>query len=225
VLDTVHSLLDDGEESLSDVLTKLRHEVGLRQLLDTALSPGRLDAYWHDNGFAKVVLATGKKTGRKLVLHVWPTAAVVDTEDNIHNHRWDFASAIIIGTLEMEIFTSDRADITLDHYSYSPVGGDGRYRFERQGRMSVGRGAYFQLSAGKDYHLNNSVLHRAWGGRLGATASVVVQSAPQRPVTTVLLRGDVPTAPSEQVNRLTEQKLMEIVDITTTPDAESAWRR
>lgn len=56
-------------------------------------------SYQHGNGFLKVVLLD---RGYKLRLHVW--FAGQSCEENIHDHRWSFASTILIGTLRSEVW-------------------------------------------------------------------------------------------------------------------------
>lgn len=56
-------------------------------------------SYQHGNGFAKIVLLDHDY---KLRLHIWLDDSY--SEQNIHNHRWDFASYILYGTLHDEIW-------------------------------------------------------------------------------------------------------------------------
>ena len=92
-------------------------------LADIIQSPELLEciaarSYWHGNGFLKVVLLDH---GYKLRLHIWFQGSAC--EENIHSHRWGFASHILTGALKSELWTdaaNDEADtITATEYCYT----------------------------------------------------------------------------------------------------------
>lgn len=62
-------------------------------------------SYWHGNGFLKVVLLD---KGYKLRLHIW--FAGTSCEENIHSHRWGFASHVLTGTLKSELWADAAND-------------------------------------------------------------------------------------------------------------------
>lgn len=62
-------------------------------------------SYWHGNGFLKVVLLD---KGYKLRLHIW--FAGTSCEENIHSHRWGFASQVLTGTLKSELWADAAND-------------------------------------------------------------------------------------------------------------------
>ena len=66
-------------------------------------------SYWHGNGFLKIVLID---KGYKLRLHIW--FAGTSCEENIHSHRWGFASHVLTGTLKSELWT-DAANDDVHH--------------------------------------------------------------------------------------------------------------
>lgn len=68
-------------------------------------------SYWHGNGFLKVVLLD---QGYKLRLHIW--FAGTSCEENIHSHRWGFASHVLTGSLKSELW----ADAANDDYPTLP---------------------------------------------------------------------------------------------------------
>jgi hypothetical protein len=57
-------------------------------------------AYTHSNGFDKIVLDSLSEFGVKLRLHMWWRGGSA-SESTIHNHPWDFASYVSLGTMEM----------------------------------------------------------------------------------------------------------------------------
>ncbi len=92
-------------------------------LADIIQSPKLLEciaarSYWHGNGFLKVVLLDH---GYKLRLHIWFQGSAC--EENIHSHRWGFASHILTGALKSELWAdaaNDDADtITATEYRYT----------------------------------------------------------------------------------------------------------
>jgi hypothetical protein len=52
-------------------------------------------SYWHQNGFAKLVLRAADD--HKVRLHVWPAGENRLGETNPHGHRWSFASTVLAG--------------------------------------------------------------------------------------------------------------------------------
>lgn len=90
---------------------------------DPDLLAGVVDAsYWHQNGFAKLVLHRG--AGFRIRLHVWPAGEGRQGESDPHSHRWDFASTVLAGDgLEIvewdELFEPVSAtDMPLTRYVY-----------------------------------------------------------------------------------------------------------
>ncbi len=104
-LDLYFSEHDRAEPVLAHWLRLQFHPMQVFSLIKQIISsPALLDevsarSYLHGNGFLKVVLLD---RGYKLRLHVWfPGSAC---EENIHDHRWSFASTILAGSLVSEIW-------------------------------------------------------------------------------------------------------------------------
>lgn len=81
-------------------------------------------SYWHGNGFLKIVLLD---QGYKLRLHIWCNGVVC--EENIHSHRWGFASHVLQGALRSEIWqdgtdNQEQPTIMADEYRYTAKQGD-----------------------------------------------------------------------------------------------------
>lgn len=70
-------------------------------------------SYLHGNGFLKIILLDN---GYKLRLHIWFPEQYC--EENIHDHRWSFASLILIGSLKNEIWCDNENGISLREYIY-----------------------------------------------------------------------------------------------------------
>src|SRR5438270_8647928 len=96
----------------------------LSRLLEdpSALSEVAARSYVHDNGFVKIVLASGNGTGGAVRLHVWTDGE--SGQNNIHNHCWPFTSLVLSGELEFEEYElAESGGIPVLHYAYLPAGG------------------------------------------------------------------------------------------------------
>ncbi|WP_349618275.1 hypothetical protein [Azotobacter salinestris] len=127
-------------------------------------------SYRHGNGFLKVVLLD---RGFKLRLHLWLPGT--PCEENIHDHRWSIASAIIAGELNSEIWadaaSADESDLLAREYRYlASVDGWPALAMPRAHTplRLIGRTCH---RTGDSYALPTSTLHRICnhGERLVAT--------------------------------------------------------
>ena len=116
--------------ALADVLTTHCDLPVIKGLLAALLNaPAQLDdiasrSYWHGNGFLKIVLLD---QGYKLRLHIWCNG--VACEENIHSHRWGFASHVLQGALRSEIWqdgtdNQEQPTIMADECRYTAKQGD-----------------------------------------------------------------------------------------------------
>jgi hypothetical protein len=128
-------------------------------------------SYRHGNGFAKIVLARGRD--RALRLH----ASGGPAEENVHDHRWAFASTILRGSLENVQFRD------------CEVGGEvlREFRYERADQeadaLELGAARVEEVSrrameSGDAYSMEPGCLHRiVWSG-----APTMTLMATERPV-------------------------------------------
>lgn len=90
-----------GLAELAAALRALLDERGLHDWLaglvadESRLARVAAVSYWHPNGFAKLVLHNGP--GFRIRLHVWPAGSGRRGESDPHRHRWNFASAVLVG--------------------------------------------------------------------------------------------------------------------------------
>ena len=66
-------------------------------------------SYAHDNGFLKIVI--DEYDGKKIRLHVFPENREIPPAENWHNHRWPFASKILVGSIIHDIATFNSSDL------------------------------------------------------------------------------------------------------------------
>lgn len=144
-------------------------------------------SYHHGNGFLKVVLAS--QHGWKLRLHIWfPNTPC---EENIHDHRWGFASTVLCGQLLSETFVDDvKGDITGTEYLYHARQHDDDSQKHSQGRFCLRSLGQQCRSVGEAYFLPTSVLHRICDYPHKGLVATMMCSAPTQQGTNRLLVSD-----------------------------------
>lgn len=124
------------------------------------------DSYIHDNGFDKIVLFQDLKTKMKLRLHLWHPLVIQKMKrlrQNVHNHRWDFSSAILLGRAENISYRF--AEMEEDgeeffHYRYYARGSKECYDVEELGKTKLVCTKIERVSTGDIYSVDNETLHR-----------------------------------------------------------------
>lgn len=115
----------------------------------------------HPLGFTKIVLWNDNETGCRLRLHVWES--VSRPLEAVHNHRFNFVTAIVEGSYVHEQYLVD---------SFSP--GDAKLA------------SCERLIVGDAYALHNSCFHRTIPDDSVRTMSLVLRSRSQRSSSTSL---------------------------------------
>lgn len=169
----------DGSES---VVRRLAEPGSLRLLIgqliadDAALAEMVPRSYYHANNFLKVVLMAGESNPWKLRLHMWhpkPEATGTITED-VHSHRWDFTTALVVGEYFAQEFRIGPGP-EYYHYKYLPVGQDRTFSLEAQRKQQLSTVFEAVLPAGTVYHIDHEVLHCISRSAGKAAASLVLQ--------------------------------------------------
>jgi hypothetical protein len=144
-------------------------------------------SYHHGNGFLKVVLAA--QDGWKLRLHVWFDNT--PCEENIHDHRWGFASTVLCGQLLSETFVDDvDGDITGTEYLYHARQNQHDSQKHIQGRFCLRSLGQQCRGVGESYFLPTSVLHRICDYSNKNIVATMMCSAPTQQGTNRLLVSD-----------------------------------
>lgn len=116
-------------------------------------------SYQHGNGFLKVVLLD---RGYKLRLHIWFAGQAC--EENIHDHRWSFASHILAGTLRSEIWrdvdTCQTSNLLADEYEYHAAQASQTAYKTQKGQCQLALEAEVAYHAGQSYVMPEETLHR-----------------------------------------------------------------
>jgi hypothetical protein len=112
------------------------------------------DAYLHPNGFIKICVAMkpGEWTTR---LHFWNQP---EEESDIHSHRWDFASRILIGSLRARTYevSSEAAGQTSFYCRRTPKDG---YVFDDAGPCATRIQHEDSYRQGMSYFQDHRLLH------------------------------------------------------------------
>jgi predicted metal-dependent enzyme (double-stranded beta helix superfamily) len=123
---------------------------------DTVATRNVQDSYRHDNGFTKLLLFAAPTDEFKVRLHVWPKP--YGSEHNIHDHRFNFWSAVLRGKLRNTIWTLGPGE-ERQHYRYYPRKAQGRYRLERVGPATLARERQFDVHQDASYRFDSNLLH------------------------------------------------------------------
>ena len=136
------------------------------------------NSYPHKNGFHKIVLLSGKFF--KLRLHHFKSMTDAPME-NIHDHRWIFASSILYGELEMEIYevnneTNEGEELL--HYKYNSNKSTGAYTTNLIGKTFLRPTQRVKLNAGKSYCMLPQYLHRILNKENAETITLILTGKP-----------------------------------------------
>ena len=134
----------------------------IRQILNDAMlfDAVRIGSYCHKNGFHKIVLMQGANF--KLRLHHFG-ARGLSAMENIHDHRWPFASNILVGKLCMQMFEANRntrEGELLMHHEYNSDKSSGAYSTTLRGFALLNKTKELFLQAGDSYMMMPEDLHR-----------------------------------------------------------------
>jgi hypothetical protein len=183
--------IDGDRTALRRAVEGLARDGGLRQLLkETAASEERLEevragSYRHPNGFDKLVLLRGSDPDYKLRLHVWWAEGSPPAELNIHNHRWDFATVLVLGTYCFQIFEEAPAGRTFHEYRYHSPGTGDAFSMTPVGSSRLASVLEGRLEQGSSYLIDHATLHWIEGEERRTTATLVLQAPVSSPSTRV----------------------------------------
>jgi hypothetical protein len=202
-----------GSESVIRRLAEpgeLRSLIGQIMADDDTLDEIAARSYYHANNFLKIVLLTNEKNPWKLRLHVWhpqPNASGTITED-IHSHRWDFITALVVGEyFSQEFVIGPGAEYY--HFKYLPVGSGQVFSLEEQGKQRLREVFSALMPAGTVYHINHDVLHCISRSSGKAAASLVLQQPAETDFTNVYRTAPVGTKTKIPVERPSAAALRE----------------
>lgn len=103
-------------DALLNILKNISATYNLKKILleiidsEERLSQLSNHSYLHSNGFDKIVIDSFSEFGLKLRLHIWWNENNHIEESTVHNHPWDFASHLIVGSYAMKLFRESKTD-------------------------------------------------------------------------------------------------------------------
>jgi hypothetical protein len=173
---TLIDWLGQPEQIVPIIRQILRHESVLAEVASRS--------YRHVNHFDKIVLVgSDDPRGYRLTLHLWdPPYSEQERDDElIHEHRFNFWSVILTGTLRSENFarTRDPGDgVLYRNYRYIPTLGRTKsfcdfYEFRGEVRLRKIEPHVWQ--AGDSYYLSAPQIHRVALPRESMTCSLVLR--------------------------------------------------
>jgi len=168
------ALLERGEKAkaVATELERITQPHNLKALFDEFVDATQTavhhhtDSYTHDNGFDKIVLFQDNKTRMKMRLHIWHSRIIPKTKrprQNVHNHRWDFSSAVLIGYADNVSYQfSDPGEDGEEffHYRYYARGSKEHYEVEERGKARLICAETRRVTKGEVYSVDAETLHR-----------------------------------------------------------------
>jgi hypothetical protein len=172
-------------------------------------------SHFHGNGFYKIVLADEPEF--RLRLHIWP--AGLRSEENLHNHRWHLASAVLTGRLASEVWEDAISpdDLAYDEYLYFARDGEHGPHDLPVGKAHVRLRDTVVRSAGEAYALEPHVMHRIVGTSDVTTSTLACHAgATKRWARTISISGATPN--SEQRFLAARELERVLVEYLATPE-------
>ena len=175
-------------------------------------------SYVHGNGFVKVVLLD--EHGYKLRLHIWFAGSAC--EENIHDHRWSFASHVLVGTLNSEIWVDDVQGQVLPEFRYAAATANSAAGKQAVGHCRLSLQQHCQYGAGSSYVMPKLVLHRIINPGQHLVATVMV-SAPTEQGDTRLIPIQEELNPQVDMPRLSAEALAPLLRRFINECQSQAW--
>lgn len=141
----------------------------------------RGNSHAHENGFQKIGLFKSQ-TGLQIRLHVWYSDSARDVS-SIHNHRWDFVSAVLCGSLFARNYqetTVDGAQEFIRRTLSDAIAGEQKVT-QDTGVCGLMTHSEYEVSSGGVHALSADVPHLAYPvPGTDVTATIVVTAPSQK---------------------------------------------
>lgn len=178
--------ITQAERGSTDSLRRLTQSLGTKESIEGLLisilrEESRISesggwSYIHGNGFDKLVLLM-REGVYKLRLHVWWEDAPLDATENIHCHRWDFASTLITGNYRYQLYERTDREGTEEGYEYvyHPPRNEGFHGLKLVGQQRLLCTFDANLAAGSSYYMSRKLFHRITRLGHGMTSTIMLQ--------------------------------------------------
>jgi hypothetical protein len=134
-------------------------------------------SYKHDNGFAKIILLQGKHF--KLRYHLFNVVDDVPME-NVHNHRWCFASVVLKGNLKTHLFAPNNNEgepVMLYKYISNKI--QNKYETKFIKKTFLKKTMEHEYAQGSSYLMDTITLHRIVLAPNTTTHTLILTGKPQ----------------------------------------------
>lgn len=159
--------------TMADVLSIAREiEADGDQLARTAAF-----AYRHTNGFRKITLF--RSDACCLRVHIWDDGA--SRAENIHNHRWGFASRVLAGTVSESRFELAGPGRKADEFGYVRAPGENFGSLERVREVELAQSGELVHGESSLYSMTTPEIHRINDDHSGALITLVLTGSRREP--------------------------------------------
>ncbi|HEY2577158.1 MAG TPA: hypothetical protein VGI74_12710 [Streptosporangiaceae bacterium] len=201
----LHSLLDDAPPGEATQRAALEAVSGLgapgqivpvlRALREDPqiVAARAVQSYRHPLGFDKLELIDAAPRFI-LRLHIWWPDRPRGTED-VHNHRYAPASAILHGGYEMQVFQSASHGAVMAEFREEYTVHEASWRLDPIGEAHLTLTAMSKLTSGDSYVLAADTLHRVAIAPEVACVTLFLETAPIRSTTQIFTEAGSPTRP------------------------------
>ncbi len=169
------------------------------------------NSYKHHNGFDKIVLLGSDSPSFKLRLHVWRPTHGDAVVENVHNHRWDFATVLLDGGYRFQQYAAAPGGTEMHEYSYQSPRTEERYAMAYVGTTRVRRTLDLLLRRGCSYTLTHDVLHRVVTSPSELAVTLMLQGGIRMQTTRVLAVQPISEAANMAADRMLESDLQGIL--------------
>lgn len=199
LLELLRSLMSAGFSSVSLAGCLLEDAIAAEEVASRS--------YLHPNGFEKIVLLAPGPELPSLRLHIWPASGDSRREEQMHNHRWPFASRVEHGALRFVTYEPDPAGEQYTHVAAtSPASADESYRHDIVGDARLRMTFDGVLAAGTEYCLPQTTPHRVVAAS-GLCSTLMLQGPAARVASEVFLRASDSDANTIEVRPTTRELL------------------
>lgn len=192
----VHHLVSRFDLTSVDRCADRLASLDIRSILEACIDPDadeliaqvQAESYTHANGFDRISLPAAPGARARLRIHIWPSPTSPETRADLpdaHNHKWPFASRVLVGTLSNELVRPTlRASGRYTHYKHiDMVAG---YRFAEAGRADLEVIGVEMTRAEETYAMFPEPVHRVPRPPI-YTATIVAELEPRTTMTDVFV--------------------------------------
>lgn len=153
----------------------------LREIMSNEPLLGEIAArsYCHVSHFDKIVLVEAEiPNGFRLTLHLWspPYSAAELADELIHDHRFSFWSAILVGDLRSRNFAPSDTGTPFRRYQYTPENQSAENFYAFQGSARLKASSVIHQTAGNAYFLPYDQTHKVILPRRDTACTLVLRS-------------------------------------------------